>query len=356
MATISMRLRMASPRWCLPSPRGRSARPRSRCSSAAGTEPGTHTVCVPSESEGIFMSVFRLLACLLIVLGLLCCPALAVDRLVFEGDSPYTGIQVYDKSDGLRYMQFGVYEQTVMRLSNPDFLHYAYTRSVMAGFAFAEPPIKRVLMLGLGGGAMAQFIARKFPEVTLDIIEIDPLVVEVAEKYFGFKPERNGQVQVGDGRRLLRKSGQVYDVIILDAYKAGGIPFHLTTREFMEIVKNHLSPGGVAVIHLWAEYANKYLRAQVKTIASVFPYNYSFYDNEGSFNIFATQRDRWLTKSEVQVRGERIGRERNFSFDLGQLIAEQYTDASQIPTRGLQGQILTDDFAPVNLLKEQVVR
>ena len=293
---------------------------------------------------------------LLVLLYGVFAPALAADRLVFEGDSPYTGIQVYDKSDGLRYMQFGVYEQTVMRLSDPDFLHYAYTRSVMAGFAFAEPPVKNVLMLGLGGGAMARFIARKFPEATLDIIEIDPLVVEVAETYFGFKPGSHGQVQIGDGRRLLRKSGQTYDVIILDAYKAGGIPFHLTTREFMEIVKKHLTPGGVAVIHLWAEYANKYLHAQVKTIASVFPHNYSFYDNEGSFLIFATQRDRWLDKSEVEVRGERIGRERKFSFDLGKLIAEQYTEASQIPTRGLQGQILTDDFAPVNLLKEQTVR
>ncbi|MDT8441190.1 MAG: fused MFS/spermidine synthase [Desulfuromonadales bacterium] len=284
------------------------------------------------------------------------CFAYAGDTLVFEGDSPYTGIQVFDKSDGLRYLQFGAYEQTVMRLSEPDYLHYPYTRSIMAGFAFAEPPVKKVLMLGLGGGAMARFIAGKFPEVSLDIIEIDPLVVEVAEKYFGFRPKEHGQVQIGDGRRLLRKSGTQYDLIILDAYKAGGIPFHLTTREFMEIVRDHLTPGGVAVVHLWAEYANKYLHAQVKTIASVFPYNYSFYDNAGSFNIFATLRDGWLTKGEVQARGEQIGRQRHFSFDLGQLIAEQYTEASQIPSRGLQGQILTDDFAPVNLLREQVVR
>lgn len=302
------------------------------------------------------MSLFRYLACLLIVLGLLCRPALSIDKLVFEGDSPYTGIQVYDKADGLRYMQFGAYEQTVMRLSEPDDLHYEYTRTVMAGFAFAEPPVKNVLMLGLGGGAMARFIAGKFPEVSLDIIEIDPLVVEVAEKYFGFRPKEHGQVQIGDGRRVLRKSGQSYDVIILDAYKAGGIPFHLTTREFMESVKQHLTPGGVAVVHLWAEYANQYLHAQVKTIASVFPYNYSFYDNAGSFLIFATQRDGWLEKSEVQARAQAIGRERNFPFDLGQLIAAQYTATSRIPTSGLQGQILTDDFAPVNLLKEQTER
>ncbi|MBE0501820.1 MAG: fused MFS/spermidine synthase [Desulfuromonadales bacterium] len=295
----------------------------------------------------------RILLFVIALLVSMLSPLQAAEKLLFEGDSPYTGIQVYDKDDGLRYLQFGLYEQTVMRLSDPDDLHYEYTRSALAGFAFAEPPVKKVLMLGLGGGAMAQFIARKFPEVRLDVVEIDPLVVEVAIKYFGFKPGPHGQLQIGDGRRLLRKSVQKYDVIILDAYKAGGIPFHLTTLEFMQIVKDHLNPGGVAVVHLWAEYANKYLHAQVKTIAQVFPRNYSFYDNAGSFLIFATLRDRWLEKDELRARGAQLGQERTFSFDLGALIEAQYTPASRIPMAGLQGQVLTDDFAPVNLLKEQ---
>lgn len=280
-------------------------------------------------------------------------PTQAAERLIFSGESPYTGIQVYDKDDGLRYMQFGVYEQTVMRVGVPDYLHYSYTRSIMAAFTIIEQPVKRVLMLGLGGGAMAQFIARKFPEATLDVVEIDPLVVEVAGKYFGFKSGEHGNVTIGDGRRFLKKSGDQYDLIILDAYKTGGIPFHLTTKEFVQSVRDHVAPGGVAVFHLWAEYANQYLHAQVKTIAHVFPRNYSFYDNEGSFNIFAVRQDQWLEKEQMVKRGERIGKERDFFFDLGKLIAEQYTPDSRIPTSGLNGQILTDDFAPVNLLREQ---
>lgn len=290
---------------------------------------------------------------LLVVLLIAFSSTHAADRLVFEGDSAYTSMQVLDKSDGLRYLQFGIYEQTAMRLSDPDYLHYEYTRTIMAGFAFAHPPVKKVLMLGLGGGAMARFITGKFPEATLDIIEIDPLVVDVAKKYFGFKPGKHGNIFIGDGRQLLRKSKVKYDIIILDAYKAGEIPFHLTTREFIQSVKDHVAPGGVAVVHLWAEYANKYLQAQIKTIAHVFPYNYSFYDNAGSYMIFATQHDDWLTKESVVVCGEQIAKEKNFNYDLRQLISEQYTIASRIQVEGLQGQILTDDFAPVNLLKHQ---
>jgi spermidine synthase len=295
---------------------------------------------------------------LILCLGLVLQSSLAYaeERLLFNGESAYTGIQVYDKDDGLRYMQFGDYEQTVMKFGVPEYLHYPYTRSIMAGFAFVESPVKDVLMLGLGGGTVPQFIAQKFPEVSIDVIEIDPLVVEVAQKYFGFKPGEHGNVQIGDGRRLLRKQADKYDIIILDAYKAGGIPFHLTTREFMETVKGSLSPGGVVVVHLWAEYANKYLQAQVKTIANVFSRNYSFYDDAGSFMIFATQHDNWLSKEVVVKRGARISKDMNLSFDLGKLIDKQYVAASQIPTKGLIGQVLTDDFAPVNLLRHQSAR
>lgn len=275
------------------------------------------------------------------------------DRLIYSGESPYTGIQVYDKADGLRYMQFGVYEQTAMRMADPTYLHYDYTRSVMAGFAFLDRPVKKVLLMGLGGGTMPHFITSSFPDARLDIYEIDPLVVEVAEKFFKFRRGVNGEVSIGDGRRLLRKSKEIYDMIILDAYKAGGIPFHLTTREFMQSVREHLAPDGVVVVHLWAEYANKYLHAQVKTIADVFARNYSFYDNAGSFMIFATDHEGWIDKDALVERGRKIAGKHKFAFDLGRLISEQYTPASRIPTSGLEGQILTDDFAPVNLMREQ---
>lgn len=279
--------------------------------------------------------------------------ARGADRLLFNGESPYTGIQVYDKDDGLRYMQFGIYEQTVMRVGVPEYIHYAYIRSLLAGFAFAEKPVENLLMLGLGGGTVPQFIAMKFPEVSIDIMEIDPLVVEVAQKYFDFQPGKHGRISIGDGRRLLRKSQKQYDLIILDAYKAGGIPFHLTTREFMQEVKRQLRPGGVVAIHLWAEYVNQYLHAQVKTIADVFAFNYSFYDGDGSFMIFATEHEGWLPRETVVERGKKISRERGFSFDLAKLIGEQYLPTSRIPKSGLEGEILTDDFAPVNLMRHQ---
>lgn len=291
--------------------------------------------------------------CGILFFALLTANAYGADRLIFSGESPYTGMQVYDKEDGLRYLQFGLYEQTAIRPGLPEYLHYPYTRTVMAAFAFADPPAKKVLMLGLGGGAMANFIAREFPEVSLDIMELDPMVVEVAKRYFGFRETEKVRVHVGDGRRILAKQVEKYDVIILDAYKAGGIPFYLTTLEFMQVVKEHVTPGGVAVFHLWAEYANIYLHSQIATIDKAFPRSYSFDDGANSFMIFATPRKTWIPPKTLVERGERLTRERGLSFRLDEVISKQYT---RVERSELKGEILTDDYAPVNLLREKRIK
>jgi spermidine synthase len=299
---------------------------------------------------------YSLFVVVLMLLLLDCRSSWADYKTVLTTDSAYSAIRILDKDDGLRHMLFGGYTQTVMRLGDPDYLYYAYVRSVMAGFAFLQKPAKNILTLGLGGGSEQQFIAGRFKDVTIDIFEIDPVVVDLAQKYFNFSPGTHGHVSIGDARRLLRKSNKKYDLIILDAYKAGAIPFHLTTREFVELVKQHVSPGGVAAFHLWEEKVNKYLQNQIKTIADVFPRTYIFNTGEGSYIIFAARQSKWLSKEEVVARGKKIAVERVFPFDLEKLITEQYGPASRIVADELEGQILTDDFAPVNLLRHKSVQ
>ena len=308
------------------------------------------------NAQRMAVSGNSLLVVVLMLILLDCRSSWADYKIVLRTDSPYSAIRILDKDDGLRYMVFGGSEQTAMRLGDPDYLHYSYARSVMAGFAFLQKPVKNILTLGLGGGSEQQFIARRFKDVTIDIFEIDPVVVDLAQKYFNFSPGAHGHVSIGDARRLLRKSNKKYDLIILDAYKAVGIPFHLTTREFVELVKQHVGPGGVAVFHLWAEKYNKYLQSQIKTIADVFPRSYIFFDNDVSYIIFAARQGEWLSKEEVVARGKKIAVERDFSFDLEKLIIEQYVPASRIVADELEGQILTDDFAPVNLLRHKSVQ
>lgn len=306
-----------------------------------------------SVKRNVSFFVFTLALCLLCEVS----SVWAEERMIYDAESAYTGIQVYDKDDGLRYLRFGVYEQTAMLLSDPTYLHYAYARSIVAGFVFAEPPVNNVLLLGLGGGSLPHVITAKFPEASLDIFEIDPLVVDVAKEFFKFEPGKHGRVMVGDGRRLLHRCAKKYDLIILDAFRAGSIPFHLTTREFMQEVKDHLAPGGVVVAHLWGENVNKYFSAQVKTIADVFGRLYKFNDGEGTYKIFATKNEHWLNKQTLYNRGKALDAAKGLSFKLAEIVDEQYTQNTRVPAVDLlPGQILTDDFAPVNLLRHQSER
>lgn len=276
--------------------------------------------------------------------------ATAGETVLFEGESPYTNIRVYEKDDGLRYLSFGVFEQSAFKTDDPSYLHYAYLRTAMASFALAERPVKKVLLVGMGGGSLATFIHRHFPEVEIDVVEIDPVVVRLAKEYFGFAESPEVRVHVGDGRTYLRRSKESYDLIILDAYKAGGIPFHLTTVEFMQLVRDRLNPGGVVAAHLWEQFVNKYFDAQIATIDRVFSNTYRFATGEGSSLIFATPSAEWVDRTQAVEAGEELTRQHRLPFDLGQLIAAQY---DPVAAGSADSRILTDDFAPVNLLREQ---
>src|SRR5207244_2086497 len=100
----------------------------------------------------------------------------------------------------------------------------------------------------------------------------DPDVVDVARKWFAFPPSI--AVTVADGRRFLERDRRRYDVIAIDAYYADAIPFHLTTREFLETVRSRLVPGGVVVANVIGSLegdGSKLLRSFVRTYREVFP-------------------------------------------------------------------------------------
>ncbi len=104
------------------------------------------------------------------------------------------------------------------------------------------------------------------------VVEIDPEVVDVARKWFAFP--RSIPVTVDDGRRYLERHDRRYDVIAVDAYYADAIPFHLTTREFLETVRARLKPGGVVVANVIGAVrgdGSKLLRSFVRTYREVFP-------------------------------------------------------------------------------------
>lgn len=188
------------------------------------------------------------LACLLLIT--LSLPAAA--KVIHKEKSLYRNIVVNQQADR-RCLVFSVKRQmrnqTCIDTTDPKRIIFPYVRMTFAGL-LANPAPASVLMIGMGGGTISNVLADIYPEIKMDLVEVDEAVVKVARQYFDFKESAQTQVHVIDGRvftrrALLRK--QEYDLIILDAFTGEYIPEHLMTLEFLQDIKSLLTLDGVVV-------------------------------------------------------------------------------------------------------------
>jgi spermidine synthase len=191
--------------------------------------------------------------------------------ILYRKDTAYHRVFVVQDEER-RYLRFGSSYQSAMDL-NDRFTGFIYTSYFDLGLAYA-PNAGNVLFVGLGGGSAPKRFWRDFPGLNLQVVELDPVVVDVARRFFRVPNDPRLQIDVDDGRRYLVKHGELYDVIALDTFFEDGIPFHLTTREFLELVHDRLEPGGVVVtntIGTMSGEGSKLFRAIYRTYRSVFP-------------------------------------------------------------------------------------
>lgn len=292
-----------------------------------------------------------------LVAGATAAPLLPTEpRVLYEKDSLYHRIWVTD--DGLaRYLRFDRSTQGGMYLSSPFESPFKYTEYTHVAWIF-HPAIKRVLVIGLGAGTIPKRFWRDYPEVTVDVVELDPDVVDVAKRFFEVKEDARLRITVQDGRLFLRKSEAKYDLIVMDAYFAEGIPFHLATREFFELARAHLNPGGLITANIIGALdgrESKLFRALYKTYGQVFPGLYPFPV------VFVPDRDTTvvrtiilvagpkagITRAQVIETGLRLKRTRKVKFPLFDTFVVNYYDRP-IPTGDVP--VLTDDYAPVDIL------
>lgn len=138
--------------------------------------------------------------------------------------------------------------------------------------------ITSMAMLGSATGTVPkQFLAIYGPDSRIDSVEIDPRIIALGRQYFDMDDSSaqhpNYRVHAEDARYWLATKGETYDVIGMDAYHQPYIPFHLTTFEFFQLVKQHLTPKGVAVVNAGkAPNGNDKLgQALATTMRAVFP-------------------------------------------------------------------------------------
>ena len=95
-------------------------------------------------------------------------------------------------------------------------------------------------MIGLGGGVLPRFLNEVYPDIEIDVVEVDPRVTELARRYFGFKESPRLRVFEDDGRAFVKQRGHKYDMVFLDAFKGGSVPYHFKTVEFYREIAQSL--------------------------------------------------------------------------------------------------------------------
>jgi spermidine synthase len=165
------------------------------------------------------------------------------EKILFYGDTAYHHISVTELHR-TRYMRFDNLTQTILSLEHPHRFLSNYETSLLLSWAL-RPSIRSVCVIGLGGASLPRAVARLLPDASIVSVEIDPVVADIARKYFLYQESPRVRTVVEDGRVFLTRTNETFDLIVLDAYNSTGVPFHLMTGEFFEIVRKRLKPDGV---------------------------------------------------------------------------------------------------------------
>ncbi len=280
-----------------------------------------------------------------LAIGLLAVAAMAAAQapgVLYEKQSQYNTILVTEDAPGLRTLLFEKHgaRQSVVKLGDPDHLELPYTRVMAVGLAVVQQP-QRVLIVGLGGGTIPTFLRKHYAQTAIDVVDIDPEVAEVAKTYFGFREDGSLRVHVADGRKFIETCGEPYDIIFLDAFGSDNIPRHLATREFLQATARGLKPGGVVVSNVWGPGSNPLYESMVCTYRDVFA-ELCIVDVPGGGNkiLVALPRRVKLNPEELAQRATEISRQKQWRFDLGDLLRQGLQKS--VPPDS-HGRVLRDD-------------
>lgn len=196
------------------------------------------------------------------------------DKTLHEVDSDFHDIRVIENEIG-RFLLFDATYQA--GIINTDFYsgNLPYINYFLLPYLLNQD-IKNILLIGMGTGKIINDYEKLIPNIeSIDIVDIDPDVVNIAQEYFGFHSSEKTDIHLQDGRVFMRNSEKKYDLVIIDIAGNYGIPFRFMTSEFLEEVKGALSEKGMIISNMFGstdfEHKNNVmLKALKRTYESVF--------------------------------------------------------------------------------------
>jgi spermidine synthase len=280
-------------------------------------------------------------------------PLKATPGQIYETESAYNYVEVVERGD-VRYLLLNE-GQGIHSIYDPS---GSLTRGTwdffLAAPFFNAPPtrpedVDSLALVGLAAGTISKEYTAAFGALSIDGIEIDPAIVAAGRDYFAMT-EPNLNVIVGDGRFELQRSDRRYDVVGIDAYRLPYIPWHLTTREFFEDVRAHLTERGVVAINVGRTPTDRRLvEAMTATMEAIYP-SVHVMDVPDTLNTILVATIQPTTADNLR---------RNLAL-MNEGDPALLRDALSYAAEALQptvssAVVFTDDRAPVELMTNQIV-
>jgi len=268
----------------------------------------------------------------------------AVVREPCEIESAYFCMRVEKDPDraGGRTLWLDDLRHSYVDLDDPTHLEFDYAKSVADAVAVSQPGTDPIDALYVGGGGftLPRYFAAIRPGSQATVLELDPAVPEIARDRLELETSDALQVDIGDARLNIRNTpSDSVDLVVGDAFGGLSVPWHLTTREFVEEVNQVLRPGGIYVINVIDYPPFRFARAELATLREQFEWVGAI----ASPSKFA----RVIGGNVVLVASDRAPDEAVLE-NAAAAHADTLVTGSELVTFIGGAPVLTDDYAPVD--------
>jgi spermidine synthase len=273
-------------------------------------------------------------------------------RSYIDEDTQYSRVWIYNSTDQatgkpIKFMRINNESSSAMFLDS-DELVFDYAKYYRLAEHFT-PGFKSTLILGGAAFSYPKYFLQKYPEATIDVVEIDPELTRMAREHFRLKDNPRMRVFHEDARIFMNRAEEKYDVIYGDAYKSlYTIPWHLTTREAAQRSFEMLNEGGCILLNIISSLegnASLFLQAELATYKEVFPQVFVF--------AVMDPGDLQMVQSTLLI-ALKSGIIPSWESADAELAAYLQHEVTGLISSGLP--VLTDEFAPVDYYTNKAIR
>ncbi len=219
-------------------------------------------------------------------------------------------MQVFD--DGAkRYLSFGEgEEQSCVLKAEPQLLQHDYTRAMLLPLLFREP--RDALLIGLGGGALANCLLHHLPELDLRVVELRHAVVKVARRYFELpRADRLTIIEQDVAAFFEEAETRKTDLLLSDIYGAEGMDPQYFQPWYIEACARALNDSGWLVLNCWDEHRGEHETLQ--SIAETFAEVYTCAVPSGNWIILASKQPNGIDEAELKARAKALSKQFGYS-------------------------------------------